>query len=130
MLTQVDYAPLTHAVHRLSGIITPVNAAASAKELEDQLRSSRSIALFTCLPLLRLSLQAAKVVGLPEDRVFILPMANNYQTTHITVDDLVCEGRGLPELAPEAWTKGQGKKQVAYLSYSSGTSGLPVRMLS
>ncbi|KAI8648987.1 hypothetical protein NCS55_01471900 [Fusarium keratoplasticum] len=35
------------------------------------------------------------------------------------------EGRNLPELQPLNWAPGQGARQVAFLSFSSGTSGLP-----
>jgi acyl-CoA synthetase (AMP-forming)/AMP-acid ligase II len=42
------------------------------------------------------------------------------------VDDLIAEGKSLPPVAPLNWIKGQGKRQVAYLCYSSGTSGRPV----
>lgn len=121
--------PVTHAVHRLSGIITPVNPAASALELEHQLRSSRSVALFTCQSLLKIALQAAQKVGLPEDRIFILPMAHDKETKRITAEDLVREGKTLPKGTSKPWVKGQGARQVAFLSYSSGTSGLPVRHL-
>lgn len=44
-----------------------------------------------------------------------------------TVDQLIAEGKGLPELEPLRWDKGQGARQTAFLCYSSGTSGLPVQ---
>lgn len=43
-----------------------------------------------------------------------------------TVDDLVELGHSVPDLEPLNWTKGQGARQVAFLCYSSGTSGMPV----
>jgi acyl-CoA synthetase (AMP-forming)/AMP-acid ligase II len=43
-----------------------------------------------------------------------------------TVGKLVEEGAQLPELEKLTWEKGQGKRQTAFLCYSSGTSGLPV----
>jgi ribosome assembly protein SQT1 len=45
--TQVDSMTLAYAVHRLSGIATPANAAYSVPELEFQLKSSGAKALFT-----------------------------------------------------------------------------------
>jgi len=45
--TQVDSMTLAYAVHRLSGVATPANAAYSAPELEFQLKSSGAKALFT-----------------------------------------------------------------------------------
>ncbi|AEO54782.1 hypothetical protein MYCTH_2297791 [Thermothelomyces thermophilus ATCC 42464] len=122
----IDYLSVLHAVHRLSGIATPANVAYSASELAHQLRSSGAKALFTCVPVLETALQAAKAVGIPEDKVFIMDLPNQTQKPPFkTVDDLVELGRSLPDLEPLRWVKGQGARQVAFLCYSSGTSGLP-----
>ncbi|KAK1731585.1 hypothetical protein CaCOL14_003577 [Colletotrichum acutatum] len=125
-LNTIDYIPFTHAMHRLSGIVTPASAAYSAQELEHQLRSSNSKALFTCIQLLETALKAAKGANIPEDRIFLLPVPGaDQKTPYVTIDDLIQEGKSLPELEPLKWVKGQGARQVAYLCYSSGTSGLP-----
>jgi hypothetical protein len=44
-----------------------------------------------------------------------------------TVGQLIIEGARLPNIELLKWEKGQGARQTAYLCYSSGTSGLPVR---
>jgi len=125
-LNTIDYIPFTHAVHRLNGIVAPASAAYSASELEHQLRSSGAKALFTCTALLDTARKAAKAAGLSEDNIFILPMADDTGSLpHTTVDELISQGRQLPPTPPLQWTKGQGARQVAYLCYSSGTSGLP-----
>ncbi|KFA69821.1 hypothetical protein S40285_02448 [Stachybotrys chlorohalonatus IBT 40285] len=125
-LNAIDYIPLTHAVHRLSGIVTPASAAYSPQELAHQLRSSGAVALFTCVPLLDTARRAAAEVGIPEERIFLLPLPGvESDAAYKTVDDLVVEGQALPELAPLRWAKGQGARQTAFLCYSSGTSGLP-----
>ncbi len=131
MLTpqQIDYVPLTHAVHRLSGIVSAASAAYSAAELQHQLASSNATALFTCLPLLENALKAARAHGLSDDRIFRLnvPGTTN-RTPFATADALIADGQKLPALAPLKWTKGQGARQTAFLCYSSGTSGQPVRV--
>ncbi|GAO14840.1 uncharacterized protein UV8b_04079 [Ustilaginoidea virens] len=122
----IDYVPFTHAIHRLSGIVTPASAAYSHQELEHQLRLSGSQALFTCVPLLDKALKAADAVGIPRDRVFLLPLPLSPSDSRFkTLDQLVEEGRSLPPLPPLKWVKGQGARQTAYLCFSSGTSGLP-----
>ncbi|KAI1433280.1 hypothetical protein GGR50DRAFT_515723 [Xylaria sp. CBS 124048] len=122
----IDYLMSTYAVHRLSGIVSPANAMYSAAELEHQLKSSGSKALFTCSPLLETALKAAKASNISEDRIFLLEVAGQPNDPRFkTLDDLIAEGRSLPELEPLRWAKGQGARQVAYLCYSSGTSGLP-----
>ncbi|KAH6607267.1 amp-binding enzyme [Trichoderma cornu-damae] len=125
-LNTIDYLPFTHAIHRLSGIVTPASAAHSVQELQHQLSTSGSKAVFTCAPLLSNALKAAAAVGIPKDRVFILRAAGfDDPASFVTIDDLVAEGESLPPLEPLRWVKGQGARQTAYLCYSSGTSGLP-----
>jgi acyl-CoA synthetase (AMP-forming)/AMP-acid ligase II len=110
----------------LSGIATPANVAYSASELEHQLKSSGAKVLFTCVPVLETALKAAKGAGIPEDKIFIMDLPLHARKPHFkTVDDLVKLGHSLPELEPLRWRKGQGARQVAFLCYSSGTSGLP-----
>lgn len=79
------------------------------------------------MPLLDNALKAAKVAGIPEESIFLLPMPNVPNDDRFaTIDTLIHEGEGLPELQSAKWTKGQGARQAAFLCYSSGTSGLPV----
>ncbi|KAJ4030367.1 hypothetical protein NW756_010247 [Fusarium oxysporum] len=122
----IDSFTVTQAIHRLNGIITPASAAHSASDLEHQLRSSGVKALFTCASRLDIAVKAAKTVGIPQDRIFILATPDdNSKLPFTTFDDLVKEGADLPKLEPLKWVKGQGARQVAFLCYSSGTSGLP-----
>ena len=120
--------PLAHAIHRLSGIVTPASAAYSAAELEHQIKSSGATALFTCAPLLENALKAAEAGGIPKERIFLLDVPGaNAINGFATLEDLINEGQKLPELDEVRFVKGQGARQVAFLCYSSGTSGLPVR---
>ncbi|KAF5625041.1 phenylacetyl ligase [Fusarium sp. NRRL 52700] len=122
----IDNFAVTQAVHRLNGIVTPASAAHSASDLEHQLRSSGVKALFTCASRLDIAVKAAEAVGIPQDRIFILATPDNgSRLPFTTFDDLVKEGADLPKLKPLKWVKGQGTRQVAFLCYSSGTSGLP-----
>lgn len=130
--SQIDVPTLAWAVHTLSGISSPANAAYSEPELVHQLKSSGAKALFTCLPLLSISLAAAAKSGIPRSRVYLLSIpqeaAGNVAVPENlkTVDELIAKGAGLPALEPLRWSKGQGARQTAFLCYSSGTSGLPV----
>lgn len=124
----LSYIPLSHAVHRLSGIVTPANAQYSAAELEHQLVSSGAKAIFTCLPLLETALKASDAAGIPRPAVFLLPVPGGKPHPDFpSVDDLVAQGQSLPAPPALSWIKGQGARQTAFLCYSSGTSGLPVR---
>ena len=83
------------------------------------------------MPLLETSLQAAKAVGIPKDKIYILEMPKELSggkpVPFKTVGQLIAAGKNLPQIEALKWEKGQGKRQTAYLCYSSGTSGLPVR---
>jgi len=124
---------LAWATHRLSGISSPANAAYAADELVHQLKSSGSKVLFTCAPLLPVALEAAAKSGIPKERIYLFSLPKEFTggagtpEGYKTVDQLITEGEGLPELEPLRWEKGQGARQTAFLCYSSGTSGLPVR---
>ena len=132
---EIDYSTVTWAVHRLCGIVTPVNSQASAEELEFQLKDSNAKCLFTTVLELPTSIKAAHAAGIPEQRIylFMLPPAitgGAEAPPHLrTLESLVNEGSGMQRLEAEIWGKGQGKRQLAYLSYSSGTGGLPVSKL-
>ncbi|KAI9771790.1 MAG: hypothetical protein M1840_001560 [Geoglossum simile] len=127
----IDTLTLAWATHRLAGISTPANAAYSASELEHQLKTSKATVLFTCLPLLSTALEAAQNAGIPRERVCLLDLPGALLGGHVpprefkTVNQLIEEGARLPKLEQLQWQKGEGAKRVAFLCYSSGTSGLP-----
>jgi acyl-CoA synthetase (AMP-forming)/AMP-acid ligase II len=131
-LNTIDYLTLAWAVHRLGGILSCVNASYNASELEYQLKDSGAKAVFTCLPLLETTLRGVERVGIPRSNVFlhdispsIAPGLSN--PGHKTTDELIAAGGSLPSFKPadSYWSKGDGAKKIAFLCYSSGTSGLP-----
>ena len=110
--------------------MTPANAAYSAVELRHQLVSSGTKALVTCMPLLDTALLAAKEAGIPGQNIFIMDLPGLDGKRHkrfASVEELIKEGERLPDLDGLRWVKGQGERQTAFLCYSSGTSGVPVR---
>ncbi|KAF2224208.1 phenylacetyl-CoA ligase-like protein [Elsinoe ampelina] len=128
----IDTITLAWATHRLGGIQTPANAQYSQAELEYQLRNSGAKCLFTCLPLLETAKGACKNVGIPNERIYILEVAealtpgmNAKKLGYKTVDDLINKGKSLDALPKQNWRIGEGAKRTAFLCYSSGTSGLP-----
>ncbi|KAL2670288.1 hypothetical protein Neosp_014755 [[Neocosmospora] mangrovei] len=127
-LNTVDFVTAIYGVHRLSGIVTPVNAASSAAELAHQLKSSGARALVTCASLAETAFTAARSACIPEENIFLFDMPGmetSSQLTHRTIESLIKQGSNLPELDPLRWSPGQGARQPAFLCYSSGTSGLP-----
>ncbi|MCJ1451998.1 hypothetical protein MMC28_002338 [Mycoblastus sanguinarius] len=130
-LNTIDTLTLSWAIHRLSGISSPANAAYSEPELVHQLKSSGSKALFTCASLLPLAIGAAAKSGIPKKNIYLLPLPEeatdglSILPDFKTIDQLINDGGSLPSLEDLKWEKGQGARQTAFLCYSSGTSGLP-----
>ncbi|KAF1999060.1 acetyl-CoA synthetase-like protein [Amniculicola lignicola CBS 123094] len=127
----LDTLPLAWATHRLGGIQSPANAAYSMAELEYQLTNAGAKALFTCLPLLKTAQEAAKKAGIPDNRIYLLEVPEQFAggqrppSGMKTVDGLIREGQEEPRLEALNWAPGDGAKKTAFLCYSSGTSGLP-----
>jgi acyl-CoA synthetase (AMP-forming)/AMP-acid ligase II len=128
---QIDTLPLAWATHRLGGIQSPANAAYSIDELVYQLKNSAAKALFTCVPLLETARAAAKQSGIPDNRIYLLDLPDQFTGGRggpngiKTVDHFIREGKELDRLEPLNWASGDGAKKTAFLCYSSGTSGLP-----
>ncbi|KAI9743963.1 MAG: hypothetical protein M1818_002697 [Claussenomyces sp. TS43310] len=127
----IDTLTVTWATHRLSGISAPSNAQYTVGELERQMKSSGCKAIFTCLPLLQTSIEAAAKSGLPMNHIYIIDLpvqltgGAKAPPNFKTVDILITEGSVLEPLEALRWTKGQGATQTAFLCTSSGTSGRP-----
>ncbi|PSR76247.1 hypothetical protein BD289DRAFT_446911 [Coniella lustricola] len=122
----IDYSMVASAIHRLNGIVTPANAAYSAQELTHQLKSSGAKVLFLGTAQVQVGLEAAKAAGIPNDKIWLIDLPG-YKSPggFLGIDDLIAEGEKVDKLDELSWTKGQGERQVAFLCYSSGTSGLP-----
>ncbi|UPK95250.1 hypothetical protein LCI18_006185 [Fusarium solani-melongenae] len=126
----VDAIPATWAVHRLSGIVTTVHSSSAVSEVANQLAQTKSKALFTCRGLLPIAVPAAKTAGIPLDRIFLLDVAGDGPDTpdtsqFRTFQSLLDLGKPCLPLEPLKWGKGQGASQIAFICFSSGTSGLP-----
>lgn len=130
-LNTIDYNTLCWATHRLGGLVSPANAAYTADEVAYQMKDAGAKCIFTCLPLLKTTLEAAAKIGIPNNKIFLMDMPKELlggaqpPKGFQTLDDLVVIGRRYQTVEAIKWQKGEGKKRVAFLCYSSGTSGAP-----
>ncbi|KAK3192225.1 hypothetical protein K4F52_001855 [Lecanicillium sp. MT-2017a] len=117
----IDVPPVTFGILWAGGIMSPANPTYTPGELANQLRDSGARALVTQKPFLPAALEAAAQVGMPAESVFLLGDGRDESGKHAHWSDIN---------ARDAWlqpgrTKVDVKKDLAYLVYSSGTTGLP-----
>ncbi|KAI0943773.1 hypothetical protein AcW1_002856 [Taiwanofungus camphoratus] len=124
-----NYPVAIWAVHRLGAIITAANPSYTAGELEHQLAATKTKLLIVHPWSHTVALAAAQAVGLSPDRIVLFaPLADSppSRTPHPTVDELVAEGLAQPpRFVERRLAPGEARTKLAFLSFSSGTTGKP-----
>jgi len=125
----VDYPIAVWAIHRLGATVTCANPAYTAGELQYQLEATKAKLLIVNNLSYSVAVTAAKAVALPLERIVLFDTLENSASTsytHTTVHELVKEGLEKPQGYVERKLKrGEGKTKLAFLSFSSGTTGKP-----
>ncbi|KAG6006518.1 hypothetical protein E4U21_006972, partial [Claviceps maximensis] len=117
----IDTPILTYGLHWAGGIASPANPTYTVDELARQLTDSRATALVTQTPFLKAAVQAAHKAGIPSDRVILMGDGKDKSGKHRHWRDVTARGASLQPTK----TTLDPKKDLAYLVYSSGTTGLP-----
>ncbi|KAH9946890.1 hypothetical protein B0H21DRAFT_822385 [Amylocystis lapponica] len=114
------------AVHTLGAIVTAANPSYSADELEYQLSTTKTKVIVTGAGSYPIALDAARKVGLPLDRVVLFDLLPDGSKPCPTVSELVSEGYvAPPSFVERHLNPGEGRTKLAFLSFSSGTTGKP-----
>jgi 4-coumarate--CoA ligase len=114
----IDLVPATFGALLVGGVICPLNFMYTVDELVSQLESSKAKGMITSLACLAVAREAASKVGLPADRILLVGDADlscsipHFSSLHGT-SDIIEKVSTNP------------KEDLAYLVYSSGTTGLP-----
>ncbi|KAI9367804.1 hypothetical protein BJX61DRAFT_551012 [Aspergillus egyptiacus] len=125
----LDFFALCWAVHRLNGICLPVHPFSIVPEIVAHMTTANCKVIFTCQSLVANSLEAARELSIPQERIYTMALPDGYLQNpepidqFKSVDGLISEGEKLGELPPLQWEKGRAKTQVAYYCATSGTSG-------
>ena len=117
----IDTPVVTWGTHWAGGVVSPANPAYTAEELAFQLKNSGAKALATQLAVLPVAEEAARSVGLAQDRIFLIGDERHPQSKvkHFT------SVRNISGASRYRKTKVDPRKDLAFLVYSSGTTGLP-----
>lgn len=103
------------------GVVSPANPAYTVDELAFQLKNSGAKGLATQASVLAVAKQAAKKVGMPEDRIILIGEQRDpdARVKHFT------SVRNISGATRYRKTRVAPEKDVAFLVYSSGTTGVP-----
>ncbi|KAJ7145711.1 amp dependent CoA ligase [Mycena epipterygia] len=122
----IDYPICIWAAHRLLAAISPCNPSFTASELVHQLRQTKPSIIIAHADVLDVALQGARAFGLPLERIIVLTNNDGVYSNRLTVNDLVADGLSVPYSSlTRKLNLGEGRKKVAFLSPSSGTTGPP-----
>jgi len=117
----IDTPAVTWGTHWAGGIVSPANPGYTADELAYQLKDSGAKAILTQLPFIDTVLVAAKKVGISEDFIALIGDQKHPEGRfkHFT------SVRNISGTQRFRRAKVDSDKDLAFLVYSSGTTGLP-----
>lgn len=114
----IDLVPATFGALLVGGVICPLNFMYTVDELVSQLKSSKAKGLVTNIACLQNVHEAASIVGLPLDRILLVGEADpDHAVPHFS--SLRSTSASMQRININA------KEDLAYLVFSSGTTGLP-----
>lgn len=119
----VWYPVAMHAVARIGGVVSGASPAYNVEEMAYTLKTASAKFLMTVPGSMEIAAKAAEEAGIPKSNVILLE--GNLEG-FTTVQELILVGKGLKDV--DAYRIPQGKTNsdiCGFLSFSSGTTGLP-----
>lgn len=117
----VLYPTVLWGTLRAGGRATTANHVYTVEELVHQLTDANAKLLVTHPLVLETALKAAKEAGIPENNIILFE--SDGKSSFPTVDDLLKAGEKMPPVPKVVFKPGDSAKTIAFLCFSSGTSG-------
>lgn len=117
----IDTPSIMWGVHWAGGIVSPANPSYTAEELAFQLKDSGAKALVTQKPFLKVAVKAATQAGISEDRIILIGDDRDESMRFKHFSSI----RNLAGTNRYRRTKAHSRNDLAFLVYSSGTTGHP-----
>lgn len=117
----IDTSAIIWGVHWAGGVVSPANPGYTVEELAFQLKDSGAKALVTQKPFLNVALEAAMQAGIPEERIILMGDDKDESMRFKHFSSI----RNIAGTSRYRRTKAHPKNDLAFLVYSSGTTGHP-----
>ncbi|KAF2810343.1 4-coumarate-CoA ligase-like protein [Mytilinidion resinicola] len=117
----IDTPAITWGCHWAGGILSPANPGYTAEELAFQLKDSGAKALVTQLALIATAKKAASIAGIPHDRIIVMGDERDKEARVKHFSSI----RNTSGTSRYRRTKLDPAEDLAFLVYSSGTTGHP-----
>ena len=117
----IDTPAIMFGVHWAGGVVSPANPGYTAEELAFQLKDSGARAVATQKPFLKITVEAAKQAGIPGDRIVLVGDEKDESMRFKHFSSI----RNVQGTNRYRRTKAHPKNDLAFLVYSSGTTGHP-----
>ncbi|KAG1739568.1 hypothetical protein EDB19DRAFT_1635717 [Suillus lakei] len=122
----VDYLVAAWAAHRLGAAVSGANPLFTVDELVYQINAVKAAVIITHPDSLNVTLSSARAAGVFVDRIILFDVEGADTAQRVTVQTLVSQGlASSPNFTERKLAPGEGKTKVAFLNFSSGTTGRP-----
>jgi len=116
----VDYMPCIYGAIYAGGVVSPANPFYTVNELAHMLRDCGAKAVAVHKSVLHTAVAAAAIVGLPTNRIVLIGSEGDSSGQYIHFKELKIPGSSFSGQIAQA-----APSDLAFLGYSSGTSGPP-----